>query len=186
MEIGEKKSFRNRAAFRKWLEKNHAKKRELWVIYYRKHAGKRGMVYDEAVEEALCYGWIDSTVKGLDNDRRVQRFTPRNPKSGWSELNLIRARKMIEQGKMEKAGMEKLGDALEKECKKKIIPETPEDLKKALSKNRKARENFEKFAPCYKRHYIWHIEGAKMKETRERRIKFVVKRAEQNKKPGMP
>ncbi|MFH1696853.1 MAG: YdeI/OmpD-associated family protein, partial [Candidatus Diapherotrites archaeon] len=169
-----------------WLRKNHAKKRELWVIYYKKHAGKRGMVYDEAVEEAICYGWIDSTVKRLDYDRTVQRFTPRNPKSGWSELNLTRARKLIKQGKITKAGMEKLGDALERECKRKINPETPEDLRKALGKNKKARENFENFAPCYKRHYIWHIEGAKMKETRERRIRFVVDRAALNKKPGVP
>jgi len=186
LEIGEKKQFKTRSAFRAWLRKNHGKKRELWVIYYKKHAGRGGMVYDEAVEEAICWGWIDSTVKRLDDDRTVQRFTPRNPKSGWSELNLTRVRKLIKQGKMTKAGMGKLGDALEKESKKKIKPGVPADLKKALAKNKKARGFFESLAPSYKRHYIWHIEGAKKKETRERRIKFVVERARLNKKPGMP
>jgi len=177
--------------WRAWLEKNHDTKKEVWLIYYKKHTGKSRIPYDDAVEEALCFGWIDSTVKRLDDERFVQKFTPRKDDSNWSELNKKRAKKMIMEGRMTKAGLTKFKEVKKnkkKELKakpamKKLI--IPPDLKKALAINKKACENFTNFAPSYKKLYIGWISSAKKKETREKRIKQIVRWAAQNKKPGM-
>jgi uncharacterized protein YdeI (YjbR/CyaY-like superfamily) len=84
---GKPKSFKDRIAWRAWLEKNHGKKRELWLAYYKKSSGKKSITYEEALQEALCYGWIDSTIGKLDAERYVQRWTPRKPRSIWSASN---------------------------------------------------------------------------------------------------
>ena len=103
MKVGEKKKYRNRDEFREWLEKNHDKKKELWIIFYKKHLNK-GMPYDDAVEEALCFGWIDGILKRIDEEKYIIRFSPRRPKSVWSKHNIARAKKMIKEGKMKKIG----------------------------------------------------------------------------------
>lgn len=177
--------------WRAWLRKNHSSRREVWLIYYKKHTGKPRIPYDDAVEEALCYGWIDSTVKRIDDEKYTQKFTPRNEKSNWSELNKRRAKKMIREGRMTKTGMAKFKhagkqtneEAKDKPPKKRLV--TPPDLKKALSVNKKALRNFNNFAPSYRRLYIGWITNAKRKETREKRIKQTVKWSAENKKPGM-
>ena len=112
MEIGKTLHVKNRNEWRKWLSKNHNKEKEIWLVYYKKSSGKVSITYDEDVEEALCFGWIDSIEKKLDDSRLVQRFSPRNPKSGWSETNKERARKLIAEGKMTDAGFAKLGNVL--------------------------------------------------------------------------
>lgn len=94
----------NRADWRKWLEKNHDKEKEIWLVYYRKSTGKPTVKYAEAVEEALCFGWIDSKEKSLDSERYAGRFTPRKLKSNWSPSNRARAKRLIEQGLMTEAG----------------------------------------------------------------------------------
>ncbi len=170
--------------WRKWLEKNHSKKKEIWLIYYKKSSGKKRIPYDNAVEEAICFGWIDSIVKRIDDEKYCQRFTPRKTKSIWSELNLKRAKKMIKEKKITKTGLEKLGTAFEKPITRKINSEIPKDLEEALNKNKKAKEHFKKLSPSHKRHYIWFIEDSKRQETRERRIMKTIKDAENNKKPG--
>ena len=176
--------FPDRKKWRKWLGKNHAKKKDVWLLYYKAHTGKKRIPYDDAVEEAICFGWIDTTVKKIDDEKYAQRYTPRNPKSSWSETNLMRAGKMINEGKMTKTGFEKLGDALNQKVKKKNSMPIPKDLKSALRKKPKAFENFMKYTPSHKRHYLWWIEDAKKTETRERRIKKVVEFALENKKLG--
>ncbi|MEY2485097.1 MAG: hypothetical protein QOH39_745 [Verrucomicrobiota bacterium] len=95
MKLGKTLYVTNRKARRAWLAKHHARKKEIWLIYYKKHTGQRRIPYDDAVEEALCYGWIDSTLKRLDEDRTAQRFSPRRPKSFLSETNKERARRLI-------------------------------------------------------------------------------------------
>lgn len=185
------KLYVNREDWRAWLEKNHDTEKEVWLIYYKKHTGKPRISYGDAVEEALCYGWIDSIVKRIDDERFAQKFTPRKNKSKWSELNIKRARKMIKQGRMAKAGLAKFKE-IEKNDKRvlKAKPSKeelviPSDLKEALKANKRAWENFNNFAPSYKRLYIRWIMDAKRKETRERRIKRTVKYAEENKKSVM-
>ncbi len=96
--------FLNRNEWRKWLKENHDKEKEIWLVYYRKSSGKPTASYNEAVEEALCYGWIDSIEKSLDNERFAGRFTPRKPKSNWSESNRTRAHRLIASKQMTDAG----------------------------------------------------------------------------------
>jgi len=98
----------NRDDWRAWLKVNHAIKKEIWLIYYKKHTGKPRILYDAAVEEALCFGWIDSIVKKIDAEKYAQKFTPRKDTSGWSEPNKRRVERMIKQGRMTEAGMARI------------------------------------------------------------------------------
>lgn len=168
--------FKSRAAWRAWLKKNHAGSDGLWLIFHKKHSPTPCVSYDEAVEEALCFGWIDSILKRIDDDTYRQRFTPRRPGSKWSELNKSRARKMIEEKKMTRAGFDALGDALESETRtarplyQTAPTDPPPDFAKALCAHRTATSNWASFAPSYKRRYIVWITSAKRPETRAARI----------------
>jgi uncharacterized protein YdeI (YjbR/CyaY-like superfamily) len=185
----------NRKKWRAWLEKNHASKKEIWLIYYKKHTGKSRIPYDDAVEESICYGWIDSTVKRLDEEKYCQRFTPRNYKSIWSDINIMRLKKMLDAEKMEQPGLDKVPPEIMKMAKTgKILPrgpaipevlETPKDLVNALNENPDALENWKRFAPSHRKMYIYWIMDAKRPETRERRISKVVGFAKENKKTMM-
>ena len=182
--------FENRDAWRKWLEKNHDKSSEIWVIYYKKHTKKPTVQYGEAVEEAICFGWIDSTVQTIDEERYRQKYTPRNKTSLWSELNRKRARKMIKAGKMTDAGMAKIEEAKKNSRWDKTYStsrqfEMPPELEEALKVNKAAWENFNNFAPSYRNLYAGWVGSAKKSETREKRIKEVVERSARNEKPGM-
>ncbi len=108
MEIGETLLAQTRLEFRNWLRKNHAKSKEIWLIQYKKATGKASLDYVEALEEAICYGWIDGLVKTMDAERYVTRFTPRRPRSHWTESNKERARKLIAAGRMARAGRQTL------------------------------------------------------------------------------
>jgi uncharacterized protein YdeI (YjbR/CyaY-like superfamily) len=172
--------FKSRQEWRRWLKNNHNKKKELWLIYYKKHTNVKTIPYNDAVEEALCFGWIDGQLKRIDNKKHMQRFTPRRERSVWAESNIKRVKKMISLGKMTKYGLEKF-----KHHEKTMVPtilSMPSDLKKELKKNKKAWGNFEKFPPSHKKHFFSWIFISKMKETRKRRIKNLVKRAELNKR----
>ena len=105
MEIGETIYVTTRDEFRKWLEENHKSKKEIWLIQYKKATKKPFLNYVEAVEEALCFGWIDGLEKSIDAERYALRFSPRRPKSNWTETNKERARKMIAEGRMTGAGL---------------------------------------------------------------------------------
>ena len=104
MEIGETLYVTTGEDFRKWLEENHASKKEIWLIQYKKATKKPSIPYVEAVEEALCFGWIDGLEKSMDTERYALRFSPRRPKSNWTETNKERARRLIAQGRMRPAG----------------------------------------------------------------------------------
>ena len=180
----------NREDWRRWLKKNHKISREVWLIYYKKHSGKTRIPYDDAVEEALCFGWIDSIVRRIDDEKYAQKFTPRNDKSIWSESNKKRVEKLIKQEKMTKSGMIKVEYARnsgEWYKPSHIIDEhkIPEELTEALIKNTPAQVNFNKLAPSFKRQYIAWIITAKKTETRQKRIRETVKLLSQNQKLGM-
>ena len=104
MEIGETLYVTDREEFRHWLQENHAAKREIWLVQYKKATGKPSLPYLEAVEEAICFGWIDGFEKSMDSERYATRFTPRRPRSNWTETNKERARRMITAGRMTQAG----------------------------------------------------------------------------------
>lgn len=105
--------FENRETFREWLAQNHAVSPGIWVGFYKKHTGKQGLSQQDAVEEALCFGWIDSQVNRVDDERYIQRFTPRNIKSVWSKINRDRAERLIAEGRMTEAGLVKIEAAKE-------------------------------------------------------------------------
>lgn len=178
---------RNRREWREWLRKNYKKKNKVNLIKYKKHTGKPSLTAKEAMEEAICFGWIDTTIKKLDNERYRQTFVKRKKNARWSNNTISYAKKLIKERKMATAGLKVYNEGLKKptiDHKRSKNPKTPEDLIKELNKNRKAKENFEKMAKSYKRFYIWWIEDAKKIETRKRRIKEVVKRIKEGKKFG--
>jgi uncharacterized protein YdeI (YjbR/CyaY-like superfamily) len=182
--------FPNREEWRKWLEINHNRSEGIWMVYYKKHSSKESVSYNDAVEEALCFGWIDSLVKTLDNEKYKQKYTPRRKNSVWSKINKERIEKMINEGKMTSFGMKKVKEAKlngewEKAYEMRTKPELPQDLKIELQKNEDAWQNFQNFAQSYQSTYIYWLNSAKRPETREKRIKQIIKHAHENQKPGI-
>lgn len=184
---------KTRSQWRKWLEKNHFSSPGIWLVYYKKQSGKRKFDYADAVEEALCFGWIDSLPKRIDTERSALKFTPRKPKSIWSKLNKQRIEKLIEQKLMTKAGLAKIEQAkkdgswntLNKSDFHAENNTMPVDLKKAFSINKKAKENFKTFSQSYRKRFLFWIDSAKTPATKALRIKQTVRLAAANKKPGV-
>ena len=182
-----------RSQWRKWLEKNHSSFSGVWLIYYKKDSGKRKFNYADAVEEALCFGWIDSLPRKLDHQRAMLKFTPRKPKSVWSKLNKQRIEKLIDQKLMTAAGINKIEaakndgswDTLNHADFHAENNSLPEYLKKALNKNKKALENFHAFASGYRKRLLFWIDSAKTPATKAARIKQTLAMAAANKKPGL-
>jgi uncharacterized protein YdeI (YjbR/CyaY-like superfamily) len=182
--------FKDRTAWRKWLEKNHDKVPEVWILTYKTHTGRTCLRYEEALEEALCYGWIDSRLSRIDDERHKWRFAPRRLDSIWSLSNRKRAEKLIKEGRMEAPGLRKVEAAKKNgEWDRAISPSSPprmpKELKCALMKNKKAWRNFQAFARSYRTTYIYWVSSAKREETKKKRIEEVVRRAECNIKQFM-
>ena len=187
MEINENvKTFRakTRKAWRKWLEKNHAKKKGVWLVMYRKDSEVPNVNYAEAVEEALCFGWIDSVKKKRDTESSIQLFSQRKAKSNWSKLNRERVNKLTKQGLMTPRGQAMVDlakrtgtwTALE-EVENAVIPS---DLKKLFNSNVIAFNNFQAFPPSSKKIILTWILSAKTPETRRKRIMETVTLAKKN------
>ncbi len=183
---------KTRSQWRKWLEKNHSTSPGVWLIYYKKDTGKRKFDYADAVEEALCFGWIDSRPRKIDDERSALKFTPRKPKSVWSKLNKQRIEKLIVQKLMTPAGLatieraKKNGswDTLNSSDRHTDNNSIPDDLKKALSKNKNALTNFLAFPPSYRKRFLFWIDSAKTPGTKAARMKQTLLMAAANKKPG--
>ncbi len=180
----------NRDDWRAWLRKNHESKKGVWLVYYKKYTGKPSIQYDDSVEEALCFGWVDSIIRKIDAEKYVRKFTPRTGKSKWSEANKKRVEKMINEGKITEAGLVSVKNA--KKCGqwfKSSVPAkelaVPLYLKDALATNRKALDNFDRLANGYKKMLVRWINSAKREETRKRRIVEAIERLERNQKLGM-
>ncbi|NJO40706.1 MAG: hypothetical protein HC865_08605 [Cyanobacteria bacterium RU_5_0] len=177
----------DRKAWRDWLEKNHHTSIGIWLIYYKAKSGKPSVRYSEAVKEALCFGWIDSKVKSLDQDRYMQIFTPRKPKSVWSKLNKQYIEETVEQGLMTEAGLRKI-DAAKQDGSWTTLDEVealiiPMDLKRALDANETANRNFEAFSNSSKKNILFWIDNAKRPETRLQRIEQTISAAANNRNP---
>jgi uncharacterized protein YdeI (YjbR/CyaY-like superfamily) len=182
--------FKTRAAWRAWLERNHGLSKGIWLAYYKKNSGKSSVRYEEALEEALCYGWIDSTVNRLDEERYMQKWTPRNEKSIWSAANKARVKKLIIEGRMAPPGRAKINAAKRNGSWTKIDridlrAEVPKDLLDALALHPSIEAKFNKLAPSQKKLYSWWIESAKRAETRTRRISETLKRVDAGRPAGM-
>jgi len=164
--------FDNRETFRNWLEINHDTYPGIWMIYYKKHTGSTCIEYREALEEALCFGWIDSTLRRIDDERYVRKFTPRTNTSNWSDVNKKLVVELIERGRMTEAGLQKI-DVWVKTGKvywkfKKTGRETrdkefqvPDYFLKALAENEPALANFKNLARSYKRQFVFGLHPPK-------------------------
>jgi uncharacterized protein YdeI (YjbR/CyaY-like superfamily) len=175
---------RTRGKWRRWLEKHHATSPGIWLTFYKKHTRVRAIPYDDAVEEALCFGWIDSIVKRLDEDRYVQNFTPRRPGSKWSDINRKRYSDLEARGLLAQPGIQR-PPTDKRDSAPSAIEELPAYIEKAFKANPKAWNFFQQLAPSYRRQYVGWIATAKRPETRDRRIREALVVLTSGKKLGL-
>lgn len=180
--------MRGRSQWRSWLAAHHDSVKEVWLLYYRKHTGRHGIAYEESVEEAICFGWVDSLIRRIDGDRYARKFTPRRNGARWSELNRKRAEKLMREGKMAEPGLVKaefVREAREPVARPARSENLDPSLERVLRKEKRAWENFHRLAPSYRRLYAGWIMSAKREETRQRRLQEAIRLLAQNKKLGL-
>ena len=175
---------RNRREWRKWLEKHHASSSGIWLVCYKGHTGVQSIPYQDALDEALCFGWIDSLIKRLDDDRYLRKYTPRKPASKWSNINRKRWAELKAAGQIAAPGLAAAPTANRYGAKPKI-PELPAYIAKAFKSNSKAWRFFQELAPTYRRHFVVWIHIARRPETREKRTKEAVALLAAGKKLGL-
>jgi len=183
---------KNQEDWRGWLEKNHDREGEVWVVYFKSASGKKGIDYETSVEEALCFGWIDSIIQKIDEEKYARKFNPRRMDSKWSETNKRRVAKVMAEGRMTEAGMAKVTfDAgkveLSKPKEKPSKPplEIPEKIEQALKPHPKVWDAFQKLPPSHKRNYILWLMDAKKPETFEKRLNLTIEELKAGKPTSM-
>jgi uncharacterized protein YdeI (YjbR/CyaY-like superfamily) len=171
--------FPDRKGWRAWLKKNYKKEKGVWLIYYKKQTGKPRIPYNDAVEEALCFGWIDSTVKRIDDERFAQRFSRRNLISSYSQANKQRLKQLIASGKVMVDVLPTLDNMLAEKF------ELPKDILKIIKNNKVAWENFQNYSETYQHIRIAFIDGAWQRpEEFQKRLKYFIRMTEKNKQFG--
>ncbi len=173
--------------WRKWLELNHKKKEAIWLIFYKKKSPNYNLSWSESVDEALCFGWIDSTKRAIDSEKYKQYFTKRKAKSNWSKVNKDKVKTLIKQGLMEEQGYKSIEIAKENgswtildEVEALIIPE---DLKKEFENHKGAIEHFDSLSKSARKTLLYRLVSAKRKDTRQKRILEIVESVSNNLKP---
>ncbi len=163
--------IQTREEWRNWLKRNHDSISAIWLVFHKRASGVASLDYNAAVEEALCFGWIDSLIKNLDDTRYARKFTPRKPESKWSTINRRRYTHLKRRGLLAAPGLDRAptgrsGDA----TPRKLFAATPAYIEKRLKTNPSAWRHFERLAPSYRRAYIGWIDSAKREETKQRRL----------------
>lgn len=179
--------FRKISEWDQWLEKNHNTETEIWLVLYKKSTGKPTLNYNETVETALCFGWIDSIVKKIDEERYAQKYTPRKNYKKWSETNVIRIQKLISENRIRDFELKKIPQSIlgnEYFIEKKTSA-LSRDLEKLLESNKLAFSNFQKLPSSHKKTYINWVMNAKKEETRFKRIAQAIEMLEKNQKLGL-
>lgn len=181
----EQVTVKNRQAWRDWLSHHHQQSESIWLVTYKKQAGELYLPYEDIVKEALCFGWIDSLPRRLDENRTMLLLSPRKPKSVWSKLNKQRVEQLIQDDLMMPVGLKKVIDAKADgswafldDVEALVVPD---DLATALASHAQAGENFEGFNPSVKKGILQWIKMAKRDQTRQQRIEQTAKMAAQNK-----
>jgi uncharacterized protein YdeI (YjbR/CyaY-like superfamily) len=179
-----------RTDWRAWLEAHHDDSPGVGLVHWRRASGRRRLSYDDIVEEALCFGWIDSRLNRLDDERSVLLMTPRSPTSIWARTNKERVERLIAEGRMTEAGMRSVAIA-KANGSWTVLDEidalvVPDDLAAALAANEEARRRFDAFPPSARKMILRWIKSAKRAETRQRRVAETVRLAAMNVRPGMP
>jgi uncharacterized protein YdeI (YjbR/CyaY-like superfamily) len=192
MEITQTLYVKNRKEWRSWLRKNHDKAKEIWLIYYNKKSGKERISYNDAVDMALCFGWIDSTAKAIDKDCSAQRFSPRRKNSQLSELNKERVRRLIASSEMTQAGLDSIKHHFEMNNDENnatpVLKEfvLPDDILEKLKSDPLVWENFKNFDDSYKKIRLAYIDGARIRpEEFQKRLRYFMKLTGKNKRFGM-
>lgn len=188
MKIGKTLHVSTRKAWRAWLSTHHATEKEIWLVYYKKGSGKPRIPYNHAVEEALCYGWIDSIAKPIDDEKYAQRFSPRKPKAKWSPMNIERLRRLIRRKKVTRAGLDVAKEALKTLHRHRVEREMriPPDILKALKSDPTAWRNFSRFPDSYKRIRVGWIDGSRRRpDVFQQRLGYFLRMTAQNKRFGM-
>lgn len=188
MDLGRTFYAKNRREWRAWLTKHHRTAPEIWLIYYKKDSGKPRIPYNHAVEEALCYGWIDSILKPVDAHRYAQRFSPRRPRSRLSEMNRERVRRLIAAGRMTRSGLERIQHVFDRrrDTKKTLKFSIPADILKRLQRDPEVWKNFRRFPESYNRIRIGWITAARpRREVFEQRLRHFLRMTARNKRFGM-
>ena len=176
--------FKNKEKWRTWLLENHDKSDGVQLIFYKVSSKKESMRWEEAVQEALCFGWIDSTVRKLDEERRTQYFCPRKPKSVWSALNKKYVKALIAGNLMHTSGLtiieiaKKNGSWSQLDDVENLV--IPKGLQLAFDQNPKAFNNYNSFSPSYQKSYLYWLNQAKREETKQKRIEEIIRFCEQN------
>lgn len=175
-----------RAEWRRWLRRNHGTSEGVWLVCPKKHTGKPSPDYDAIVEEALCFGWIDSTVKRVDDETYLRKLTPRRTGSNWSDSNKTRVARLERQGLMTEAGarMVRDGRASGQWDRPVDAPVMPTALRRALAHSRKAKTFFDQLAPSYRKQFMAWVGDAKRQETQDRRVREAIALMRQGKRLG--
>jgi uncharacterized protein YdeI (YjbR/CyaY-like superfamily) len=182
------KSFATPRAFETWLSRSHGKAEGIWLVIAKKGSGIRSVTYAEAVEIALCYGWIDGQGKRLDDERYVQKFTPRRERSPWSQINRARALALVDEGRMQEPGLREIERAKadgrwDAAYASPRAATVPEDLATALRRNKKANAAFDALDSRNRFAILYRVNDAKKPETRARRIAQFVDMLSEGRKP---
>ena len=182
------KYFKSQSDFRQWLEANHASASELWVGFYKLDSGKGGLTYPQAVDEALCFGWIDGLKKRVDEFSYTQRFTPRKAKSTWSRINIRHAERLQKAGRMTPAGLKAFAARDPARSGVYSFENVPRQLSPALERQFKADKSawafFERQPPGYGRVASFWVMSAKQEETRQRRLARLMADSRQGRRLG--
>jgi uncharacterized protein YdeI (YjbR/CyaY-like superfamily) len=176
---------RTREDWRKWLADHHASELEVWLIYHKQHTGVPSVDYMDSVDEALCFGWIDSLIRRIDEERYARKFTPRKPDSKWSTTNRKRYAELKAGGRLMRAGLDRPPTHRSGDAPRPSIATLPPYIQEALGKNPAAWKFFQTLAPSYRRLYVAWIDSAKQHETKVRRLQQATGLLAQGKKLGL-
>jgi uncharacterized protein YdeI (YjbR/CyaY-like superfamily) len=176
---------RDRTRWRAWLEANHASASAIWLVFHKPHTGKASVDYEDSVEEALCFGWVDSLIRRLDDDRYARKFTPRKPDSFWSDLNRKRYAKIEALGLLTPAGRERAPTDHRYPTRPKRSSAVPRYIVQAFKAKPRAWATFERLTPRERLMYVGWIDNAKREETKARRIEKAVRALAAGKKLGL-
>jgi uncharacterized protein YdeI (YjbR/CyaY-like superfamily) len=176
---------RTRGEWRSWLQEHHATDSVIWLVVHKRHTSEQSMSYDDAVEEALCFGWIDSIVKRLDHNRYVRKFTPRKADSKWSSINRRRYADLLTRGLLAAPGLERPPTSRSGDAPRPATGEIPFYIEKQIQADSKAWNYFQQLAPSYRRACVGWIDSAKRDETKHKRLHEVISLLAAGKKLGL-
>jgi uncharacterized protein YdeI (YjbR/CyaY-like superfamily) len=172
-------------AWRSWLAEHHASVREIWLVFHKRHTGRPTIAYTDAVDEALCFGWVDSLIRRLDEDRYARKFTPRKADSAWSTTNRRRYAALLAAGRLTEAGLARSPTAKSGDAPQLTGGKVPTYIQRTLRKHPAARKFFECLAPSHQRAYLVWIDSAKREETKLKRLQQALQMLAAGRKPGM-